>query len=1029
MRCPPPTFRRNPARSPYTALKHESFSARWDGEIEAQFSEPYAFHVTSDDRARLWVDGQLLIDEWYEHAEQTSSALIQLQPGRRYAVRLDYFQHRGAAIIKFAWSSPSTPEQVVPQTQLYSKFTSHNAADLEKLFQAELNPAPQPAVSPSLPLPWSDQDVGPVGLAGTAQVQNGNWSITGAGADIWANSDGFHFVYQSWQGDGQIVARVTRQDVTDPWAKGGIMIRETLRSDARHLMLAVTPANGVRFFHRFQTTGETTSDPINSSVTPVWMKLVRRGNAFSAYTSADGLTWQWAGTESIALPVSVFFGLVVNSHDNSTLGTVAFDQVSVGVPLANGIVPAVTGTGDGLLGTYSDGASGQSVSRIDPTVNFDWDSTSPTNGIGPDNFSARWEGFLEPQYNETYLLHVLSDDGARFWLDGQLLIDAWTDHAASEASVRVDFKTGLRHTIKLEYFQRTGEAVAKLLWSSPSTPKQPIPQSQLYSTSTPAQTAPPSTTAAIPGQTITGITGAISDSTATNTVTSGAVTAALAGVTGVTNAVELPGAAAVARLGQWQTESNSIYAIDRRGYLEYDLAAPAPDIYRIEIEGGTHGTVDLDSGYYLAVSLDGEYLGRLFLDASPGHPARVQTLTPFVQAGTHRLRVYWDNARKGRSLALSAIRLQVLLGPDADKNGKKDWVEALLAATSGIGSTPAASSPIPITSLTSPACLEGRGGYLSMMQLQDGTGAPITPQPGVGDRWYANVALTAGGPNLVQASFQNGGRTETGAIIWQAVDLPSSGDLTIRQGDSLQFAVGAAVGAAQIQVGAAAGQVSLPANQTVVHLFDQTGSFTVGCAYADASGAQQSRTIHVTVLGSATTDPVAAWVGHPRLWNWTGLPSQAIVEADPRLSWTESTVTNGSSRQFSLTSDAPENRYLTARAGVGGPILSSALVNGFNLFSGNETDLGVAGSLSDGSLYVDMTIVESPVLAPVSLRVSVFVGGVTFDDGSVVKLFQASDFDPLGQITVRFIRPATLQSATCHVLKAFQHSDYLGTPF
>ena len=98
-----------------------------------------------------------------------------------------------------------------------------------------------------------------------------------------------------------------------------------------------------------------------------------------------------------------------------------FDHVTVALPPPTEKAERITGTGDGLRATYFDAASGKLTSRIVPMVDFDWDVGSPAEGIGSDRFSARWEGFLEPQFDELYAIHILSDDGARLWLDDQPL--------------------------------------------------------------------------------------------------------------------------------------------------------------------------------------------------------------------------------------------------------------------------------------------------------------------------------------------------------------------------------------------------------------------------------------------------------------------------------------------------------------------------------------------------------------------------------------------------------------------------------
>lgn len=131
----------------------------------------------------------------------------------------------------------------------------------------------------------------------------------------------------------------------------------------------------------------------------------------------------------------------------------------------------------------TDDLSGEpKVVRVDASVDFDWGSGSPDRIIEDDTFSVRWQGKIEPQYSETYTLEVLSDDGVRLYIDGQLVIDDWTEHAAASRTATVALVAQQRHAIRLEYFERSGAAVAKLYWSSPSQSRQIVPASQLRPT-------------------------------------------------------------------------------------------------------------------------------------------------------------------------------------------------------------------------------------------------------------------------------------------------------------------------------------------------------------------------------------------------------------------------------------------------------------------------------------------------------------------------------------------------------------------
>jgi uncharacterized repeat protein (TIGR03806 family) len=186
-----------------------------------------------------------------------------------------------------------------------------------------------------LPAPWVDLDIGAVGVAGSATFGSGVFTVMASGADIWNAADAFNYVYQPFNGDGQIVARVTRLDATDGWAKSGVMIRESLAANARNLMMLVSAANGTDLQTR-AATGSTTTDTGGPYVTvPYWVKLVRAGNVFTGYDSVDGTNWVQRGSSTVALASAVYAGLAVTSHNNTTDTTSIFDNVQVnsaGVP-------------------------------------------------------------------------------------------------------------------------------------------------------------------------------------------------------------------------------------------------------------------------------------------------------------------------------------------------------------------------------------------------------------------------------------------------------------------------------------------------------------------------------------------------------------------------------------------------------------------------------------------------------------------------------------------------------------------------
>ena len=142
----------------------------------------------------------------------------------------------------------------------------------------------------------------------------------------------------------------------------------------------------------------------------------------------------------------------------------------------------VLSSGDGLFTEYFLGRDFDEFVRddVESTVNFNFNRGGP-DGLPNDNFSIRFTGQVEALFTEEYTFETTSDDGIRLFVDGELIIDNFTNHAATVDRGTIRLEAGVRYDIRLEYYERTGRAIVQLRWSSDSQALQTIPQSQLYS--------------------------------------------------------------------------------------------------------------------------------------------------------------------------------------------------------------------------------------------------------------------------------------------------------------------------------------------------------------------------------------------------------------------------------------------------------------------------------------------------------------------------------------------------------------------
>lgn len=196
----------------------------------------------------------------------------------------------------------------------------------------------------SLPTPWSSSDIGAPALSGSATHSNGVFTVNAAGTDIWYSSDQFHFVYQPFSGDGEIIARVASLANSDMWAKAGVMIRESLTSQSRHATVVVTPGAGYSFQRRPLTGGSSVDTSGGTGAAPGWLRLVRSGDQFTAYRSTNGTTWTLIASDTITMGATVYAGLAVTSHNGGARTTAAIDSVRVTSQSSGNAPPAVSVT-------------------------------------------------------------------------------------------------------------------------------------------------------------------------------------------------------------------------------------------------------------------------------------------------------------------------------------------------------------------------------------------------------------------------------------------------------------------------------------------------------------------------------------------------------------------------------------------------------------------------------------------------------------------------------------------------------------
>jgi hypothetical protein len=129
---------------------------------------------------------------------------------------------------------------------------------------------------------------------------------------------------------------------------------------------------------------------------------------------------------------------------------------------------------DAWRGEYfanADLAGNPALVRNDANVDFNWGYGGPGSGIPANYFSARWTRDLGFDAGN-YRFHVVVDDGARLFIDGNLVINEWRDGSQREVTTE-RYLGGGTHNLRVEYYQRTGTALIYVWWEKVSNPSYP----------------------------------------------------------------------------------------------------------------------------------------------------------------------------------------------------------------------------------------------------------------------------------------------------------------------------------------------------------------------------------------------------------------------------------------------------------------------------------------------------------------------------------------------------------------------------
>ena len=470
----PPVLTRNDATinfdwgigGPSAATGIDTFSARWTGDIVAAYTEPYTFTLFMDDGARVWIDNVLVLDKWLPAGVGgTYTFSVNLTAGRRTPFKLEYYEQWGGAGLALAWQSSRQTLEYVPANAFLPAGGTSDTTPPTAVISGPTGPVAGPF---TMSIVFSESISG---------LTLSDFTVTNGSASLLDTTGGAFTLTVNPAASGNVSVFLPPGRCQDGSGNGNTASNTFSVSYiplSNRSPLVTSPGSQSSLRGAITALQIQASDPDGDPLT------------YSATGLPSGLTMNVssgliAGT--ISLGAAASYGVTVTARDPAgQTGTTTFTWATTG--------QSSTGIRGDYYAGVSPGGTSPLMSRIDPSVNFNWADGSPGGNVSADGFSVRWTADLVPAFTEAYTFTIAGDNGYRLWINNVLVIENWTPwDTGGWRNATVNLTAGQRTPLRLEYFESGGAAAISFYWNSARQPWEVVPASKLIPPNTPPANA------------------------------------------------------------------------------------------------------------------------------------------------------------------------------------------------------------------------------------------------------------------------------------------------------------------------------------------------------------------------------------------------------------------------------------------------------------------------------------------------------------------------------------------------------------
>jgi len=471
----------------------DGFSARWTRDMTFTAGR-YRFHLVGDDGIRLYVDGSSVINQWKDQGPTEYTYDLDLSGGS-HSLKVEYYENGGGAVARMWWETVVQGQLQVTEALTLSTTTPKTGDSVTARFRVKNIGGSALTMQ---------------NLAAAARLGS-DWNgeivdfPSASGITLQPGQDYLYQQSRTFSKAGSYFAEPKVQ-TDDSWGgiTGANRANFTVTSNAADCSAAITNWKG-EYFNNMSLSGSAVLCRDDGNVNFDW-----GGGGPGGSVPADGFSARWTrdmtftaglyrfhlvGDDGVRLYVDGILvidqwkdqssieytydldlsagshSLKVEYYENGGDATARLWWVSMQTPV--GSCPAITNWKGEYFNNMS--LSGSAVlCRDDGNVDFNWGSGGPGGTVPADGFSARWTRDMTFTAGR-YRFHLVGDDGIRLYVDGSLVINQWKDQGPTEYTYDLDLSGG-SHSLKVEYYENGGGAVARMWWeflSSTALPDKP----------------------------------------------------------------------------------------------------------------------------------------------------------------------------------------------------------------------------------------------------------------------------------------------------------------------------------------------------------------------------------------------------------------------------------------------------------------------------------------------------------------------------------------------------------------------------